>query len=530
MKNNISREREYTYKLEQPNLKRLLNIFMNTKYIHVDEITFVVENPQIKSELHMISSKDYHYNGTPEGTKHRLKFKYKNNGDKVSITYSPKTYIDGKRYEKKIKLKKDFDAAYSYVSEMLPINHVLYKHSYEFTLIDHLNLCRMLISLDCCYAVNPSNSEDLSEPLFFLEIEEKGGMRLEQFLDSDFFKNNILELIGSNDNSNSKVVITENLYHGKSLKIENAKSLKDYVFGFYKCNNTKINCLKEDSLAGSNMLSERGQKKDERGIHTEKEFKFLATESQLNVIKHIKSIIPPNWFLIKVQERLICDIYYDTIDLDFYKNKHSFRIRKRGKGVGWISCLKTPDNSIYDYLERKTIRTAITSEDALRYETDNISGEAYKNAKKVLEGMQTNEKSIMPVTYVSQYRERYVIRSFDYTENDLLEINDNDLKDEHYLIRTGEMLNIMFDTVKAYDIRNIDKKRLIHFGELNISNVNLKATEFVSCEIEPSHRLDIKSAAEELFNNTIHVLRNSGCKQINQDKYQLSIETLNIME
>lgn len=529
MEKRVSREREYTYNLNEKNMQDILNLFMNSKYIIMDEKTFVIESPKVKSELHMISTKNFDYSDKPTGSKQRLKIKYKKNGNKFNITYSIKDYIDGKRFESTKQLGTDIACAYNYFCEMSPVEHIIFKYSYEFDIINHLHSSRLFVSIDCCYVVNPKDMQCLSKPYFFIEFEQKEGITLEEFMSAPFFVEFINDKLGTSSHANSKVVIS-NCFEGK-LELYGVNDFNEYISSFYNINLEKIRFLKKITKVEHSLLNLRGLKPTNRGKYIENEFKFITDLSSYEIMDKIKASLPKEWFIIRTQDRIIQDIYFDSNNLELYKNGYSFRIRRRGKGEGWISCLKIPNNEIKEYLQREKIKNAITDEEALLYLTNELPGEGYNIATKFVNNEMMNTAPILyPITYLIQYRERYVIRPYDYSNEQISKMDYAELKKRQFFVRTGDMIHVIFDKIKMYNLINVDMKRLLFLGELDMSHKVLPTKEFFSCEIEFTHRLDLQQAAEDTFKNLISSLDEMGCTQINLDKYRISVEQLGILK
>lgn len=456
-----------------------------------------------------------------------MKISYINHS--IEAVYSPKKYIDGRRYEENIELGDDYKKISDYLRRIPVVDAVMLKYSYKWIFINHITNQRIKLNFECCYAFNPENASEYAEPYYFLEVEEKNGLRLEEFEASDYFKRTLSPYLLPGGIEFRKSMLCKKHFDHKYFSLQEPKQIKKYVKQVFSHVDRFSKPYDAIIQAPENLLRVKGEKKSERGERLEKEIKFIPSGSQEDVLNCIRPYLKENWTLIKVKPRIITDIYFDTDDYFLYHHRSNFRIRNRQKKDGWISCCKLYFDDRNGFLARNTWRSSITTKEALLFNTNRIPGKAYQKLQEYLTSHNRPFEAcgIRPVIMVSQIRERYVIRPFDcLSQTELMAQDTVEVQDEQYLHQTGEMINIMFDNVKAYDLRQVPAEKLLRFQEIDVTEKAIKTAEYYTAEIEPSERIDLKDEALALFEALADVIPEKGNLVLYQDKYSLAADQL----
>lgn len=505
-------EIEDTYEIDKVNVPNVVNyIISNRKNITISNDSYILSKPKKKVELNFLSSGDFIVKDKPEGTRERIKFRFKEN--KIKIKYSPKTFINGEKYQDDIDLGQDWDRSYDYIKSFKNIDSIMLKYSYKYKCFNSINNNLLNISIDCCYAIDPNNNNNVSEPFFYLELENVKGNLLFDFKKSNFFKELKSYLNYTTFNCNNKIYRCKDIYKGSCKVINSASDLKKYV-DFVK---TKYFSNKSyDYLSDYQNKFVKGNNEKERGDRVEIELKFSGYNSYEEIINIVKSKILDSWSVIKVPPRIIEDIYFDTDDLELYKSKSHFRIRKQKQNSGWISCFKSIIYEDSDCLERRKIKTKLENNEIIQLLNNKCDGNSIEEFNKFFKDKSINNLNIKPKVLINEYRDRFVVRTHQIVNYDE---NDQDLS------LSSEVINIIFDRVYFYDISNLDFAHLLKYREIDFKSENIKYGSFISAEIEPNFRIDVKEEIEKIFNEICYEISD---KYIitKEDKYQLSLKNL----
>lgn len=526
-------EVENTFEIPYENVSKVIDtLITNRSHIEINDEVYILEKAKKVSELHFLMSDKFAVTRELNGTRHRLKFK---KGKKnIKIVHTPKRFIDGERFEEKIKLGDDFNQAFKIIHENSDVDAVMFKCSLKYNCINNFNKNKFKISIDCCYAINYWDYKVISEPFYYIEVEENNGNKitLDDFRNSDLFSNKLIHLLSPvRFSSHNKIRMCMEYFPNKALNFENNEHLKSYVEKVFEIFEDEEKYF--SSLINDNNLHIKGVKETERTNHIESEFKFVNNFSQQEVIDLIKPLLPDSWKIYKVAPRIIMDMYMDTDNLDLYKLNASFRFRKRKKELGWISCFKKTISDESSYLERRKIRTSLSNKEIMKYKTNDMPGsaadEVYKFLKEKLETehFDKNNSLLGPMTLVVEHRDRYVIRPRGFVDFDFdKDYSDSQITEEHYTMKLGEMVHIIFDDVTVYDLRNMDISTILNYEELDVTNKRYNSSKFYSAEIEPNVNPALSEKSTIIFNEIVKKLSESNFKANFKDKYNMSIESL----
>lgn len=374
-------ERESTFLLCKDSIQDFFRaVIENRKKIDVLGIPMTLEKGKKSLEIQLLASDNFSATRTSNGVRHRIKVKI----DKSCRTYiySRKKFCNGHRSEENCNFGSNIIKLESVLAKMPPIDSVLAKQSIKYNCINHGNGTYIVFRIDACYAVDPQTGEiNEKTPFFCFEIEEGKGLRLEDFMQSNFFIEQIKPFLYEMPyNSHNRIRLCQNCWPNRILKPD---SIDDYISYVQNKFNSIVN---RSVLSNLQNIYLRGDKAVERGSKTELEFKFTPISDISDIISHISSRLSDSYSLIETAPRIIRDVYLDE-DFCLLQSESQFRVRKRKKGEGWIACFKEKKDCMRtEVLTRGKTRSMITDRDMFCFYSEGVPlpGQAYEQVNQFM--------------------------------------------------------------------------------------------------------------------------------------------------
>ena len=511
-------EREITYEINESSAKHVVNLLIqNRKNIIMDDEFYMIEKGKRTVELHFLASDGFAVTRQQDGSRKRLKFKLKKSGS-CNISYDEKHFRDGKRFEENTKCSS-FKEAHQKLQNMPSVDAILLKTAFRYDCVNRLNGNQMRFTVDCCIAFDPCNPQIVSKPFFYFEVEEKQGRLLEQFRESAVFRQLLQFLRPMTYKSHNRLWKCKTFFPESTLSVHSASELEALVSECFVYYNQNAQTIDEWLGNGGNYV--RGTKEAERGDATEVELKFIPDDSHETVLSLIRPLLPPDWTLIKTAPRIILDVYMDTVALDLYERQATFRLRRRKRRDGWISCCKYRVESDGEFLARRKVRTSISNEQAMALLNGQVEGQS-DAIQVIFDELLSHPQSLRPTILLTQCRQRYVVRPRAYDEAEVIA----DPEDEYYGMQRSDMIHIIFDTITATDVRHVNPLPLIHYDELDFTDIVDNSMSLTTAEMEANLRKDLKDSSWPLFESIAREIIQNGFKILDEDKYQMTVRLL----
>lgn len=500
-------EYEDFYEIESDNFNLLIKELLNNKYLSFDDYNFCIENPSKKTELQLLS-----VNINEPDERERIKIRYKNLSFK--FLYEKKKFKIKHRQENTVKLSGINDVCV--LTRKTAFKAAIIKTSLKWPCVDYIKGKKFYMKAQICCPVNTKNFDELSDPLFYFEIESTNSQDLDLFYKTDIYTTIKPYL--------SKLEFeTANKYR-KCIKVYSESAIcfnseKDALYKLRSIFEIFTNKKFENTYFGKSEMHIRGNNESklhlEKGKCVEKEIKFIPKLNNEEYIHGINKLLCEQFHIIKASPRIVFDLYYDTNDDSLYKNNCCFRFRCRRKGSGWVACFKSNAVECNGVLLRNNIRTNMTKEDII------MKNNVGETIQMLLNDTAKFFSNFSPSILIVQKRERFAVRP----NNIKLITNDEKEKDITYFNQRSELVHIIFDEMQIYDAKNIDILSLLSSQEIISTNYN--CIRFKTAEIEANERNDIEDVSKIIFEKISSYLDKINVNTLNMSKYMLAKELLN---
>ncbi len=513
MKKRKKKEIEHTYMIKENNFGKIIDIINNFRNIYIKDKQFILEKGEVGQNLYFLPSDNFAGTRTMDGKRYRIKY----NLVSEKFTYTEKEFINGERIESHEYLGNSVSKALNKFQKMPIIDALMFKYSIKYRFINYISDESIRICVDYSYPIDPSELNVCNEFYSYIEIEEEKGHILEEFEAGVLFQELSPYIDNMPDYSHNRLRKCLQCFPGQTIVFSNKKGFKSAMRKI-RDNLRDIQKKNYDLYEKGNIML-RGNKERERSDDLEVEYKISNINSITTLLDVVQQCIGNKYDFVKTVPRIITDVYMDNEGLELYNNSASFRIRRRKKGKGWISCFKSVKGE-YENLQRYKTRTELSNEDVKNLIEKEIQGNAPKKLYNFLE----MEQRIEPKILILEYRERFVVRCKSSNIEKYYKSDD----DTYFALQRKEIVHVIVDTVFAYDLRGCSKKvieHLIKFGELVVEKT-VPCVQFSSVEIEPNHRYDVADISKDVFYNICKQLEGMGIYSDYKSKYQIGMELL----
>lgn len=239
----------------------------------------------------------------------------------------------------------------------------------------------------------------------------------------------------------------------------------------------------------------------------EREIKLTPPADEAVVMAHVRRLMPAGWRIHRTAQ-LDVDVYFDAAGLPLYRGDASFRIRAQRSKGGWKANFKPPRLAGAGYMERREVRTVVSSDEALLFRTTGIPGLAASLAAGAAGG------PLAPVLHLVSMRHCYTVRPGEALGD------------------WTNFVDLFFDAVTAFDLRGAGETPVAHLLEHRFLDCTVPppSATFGVLELEANGRGTLRREAQalEMALQLAEALQGEGLAPVTQSKYAQSVARLGI--